>query len=233
MDDPALSPSGAYAVVERGHLRQWALRAVVPLAVLATNGAGLLDVAALPRHDLPGLSEGLETGLRVAGGSLVLAAAALRVAAKGVLVRKTTLTTGGVYRAVRHPFYLANIAGALGTFLIAGQLGAVVAAVWLAAASPLYAATIAGEDRALAALYPLEFAEYSREVRAIVPTLPPRSGPAARVTWANLVLEREPPRLLRFVAGAGIVFGLTLAGPAATAVLAASGLAFGISYGLR
>lgn len=233
MDEPSPAPAGAYAVVEHGHLRQWALRAVLPLAVVSTNGAGLLDVAGLPRHDWPGLSAGFETSLRVAGAALVVLAAALRVAAKGVLVRKTTLTTGGVYSVVRHPFYLANLVGAVGTLLVAGQAGAVVAVAWTVVAVPLYAATIAGEERALAALYPAEFADYALRVRALVPRLPAPGGATVRVTWANLVTEREPPRLLRFVAGAGIVLGFTLGAPASGAVLAVSALAFGVSYGLR
>lgn len=233
MVEPAPTPTGAYAIAERAHLRQWAQRAVLPLAVLATNGAGLLDVPGLPRHDAPGLPAALGDGLRIAGGVLVLASAALRVAAKGVLVRKTTLTTGGVYGAVRHPFYLANLVGAVGTLLLAGQCGAVVAAGWLAAAVPVYAATIAGEERALAALHPAQFAEYAARVPALCPRWTRRGAAPAAVTWANLVKEREPPRLLRFLAGAGIVLALTLPGPAATPVLAAAGLAFGASYGLR
>src|SRR5262245_46802059 len=105
------SETRAYAFVEGLHLRPWALRIVLPLAAFATNGAGRLDIAALPRHDAPAFLAHVETALRIAGGALVVLAAALRVLAKGVLVRKTTLTTGGVYGVVRHPFYLANIVG--------------------------------------------------------------------------------------------------------------------------
>jgi protein-S-isoprenylcysteine O-methyltransferase Ste14 len=209
------------------------MRVVLPLAALATNGAGLIDAPWLPRHDAPGLSPEAETWIRVGGGALVLAAAALRVAAKGVLVRKTTLTTGGVYGVVRHPFYLANLVGAVGTLLLAGALGAAVAAAWLVGASPVYAVTIRGEERALARLFPGEFASYAARVRALAPGMPPRVGERTSVTWANLVLEREPPRFLRFVGGAVLVCGLTSAAPASSAVLAAAALLFAASYLLR
>jgi protein-S-isoprenylcysteine O-methyltransferase Ste14 len=231
MDTPPSTPDGAYGVVERLHLRQWALRSVAPLAALATNGAGLVDVAWLPPSRL--LPPAAEAAIRGTGPLLVVVSAALRVAAKGVLVRKTTLTTGGVYGVVRHPFYLANLAGALGTFLVAGSLGAAVGAAWIVVAAPIYAATIAGEERALARLYPAEFAAYSAHVRALVPGRPPSPRPAARVTWANLSAEGEPPRLLRFLAGAVLVFGLTLTGPAATAALAVAAAAFAVSHALR
>jgi protein-S-isoprenylcysteine O-methyltransferase Ste14 len=228
--DDAPPADRAYAFVEGLHLRQWALRVVVPLAALATNGSGRLDAPWLPRHDAPAVFAPAETGLRVAGVALVVAAAALRVLAKGVLVRKTTLTTGGVYGVVRHPFYLANLVGAVGTFLCAGALGAAVCAAWLVVAAPIYAATVRGEERALARLFPSEFAAYAARVRALVPGLPPRVGERTAVTWSNLVLEREPPRLLRFVAGAAVVFGLTFAGAASAVVLGAAALLFAVSY---
>ncbi len=233
MTDGRRPPDPAYALVEGLHLRQWALRAVVPLAALSTNGAGPLDVAWLPTHDAPGLPPAAETALRIAGGGLVALSAVLRVLAKGVLVRKTTLTTGGVYGFVRHPFYLANLIGAVGAFLLAGALGGALAAAWLLVAAPIYAVTVRGEDAALARLYPAEFAVYAANVRALAPGAPPTGRPRAAVTWANLVAEREPPRLLRFLAGAALVFGMTLSGPASTAVIATAVLAFGASHLLR
>ena len=233
MPDAADPTPRAYAVVERWHARQWAVRAVLPLAALATNGAGPLDVRWLPRFDAPGLPPAVTTGLQATGLLLVACSAVLRVASKGVLVRKSTLTTGGVYGIVRHPFYLANLAGAFGTFLVAGQLGAVLGVFWMLLAAPIYAATIAGEESALQRLFPEKFERYARGVRALVPGRRPPDTPASAVTWANLRSEREPPRLTRLLAGAVLVFGLTLAGPASVAVLAAAALAFGASYGLR
>jgi protein-S-isoprenylcysteine O-methyltransferase Ste14 len=222
METNSPAPGAAYGFVERLHLRQWCLRAVLPLAALA---------AAASASQWPPLAA--EAAFRGTGVLLVVASAALRIAAKGVLVRKTTLTTGGVYGVVRHPFYLANLAGAAGTFLLAGPLGAAVGAAWLVAAAPVYAATIAGEDAALRRLFPEEFAAYASQVRALVPGRPPPGRPAANVTWANLVAEGEPPRLLRFLAAAAVVAGLTLTDGATIAVLAAAALLFGASHGLR
>ncbi len=225
-------PSRAYDAVERLHLRQWLLRAVVPLAAACTNGAGLLDVAWLPRGDVLGGPPGLAAWLRAAGLAAVLAAAGLRVLAKGVLVRRTELTTGGVYARVRHPFYLANLAGAVGTFLLAGPLGAAVAAGWLCLAVPVYAATIRGEEEALARVHPREWASYSLAVRALLPGARAADAPRLPVRWANLQAEREPPRLLRFLTGAAAVLALTLPPASGRALLAAAALAFGVSHGL-
>lgn len=224
---------GRYPLVEGLHLRQWAQRAVLPLAILATNGAGLLDVPWLPHAGALGVAPPADAAIRVAGGVLVAASAALRVAAKGVLVRRTTLTQGGVYGVVRHPFYLANLVGAVGTFLLAGPLGAVLAVAWIAAAIPIYAVTIAGEEACLARLYPDEFARYAATVPALVPRRLRRGGPPTPVTWANLRAEREPPRLLRFVAGAAAVAALTFGGTAAVVALCAAAVLFATSYFVR
>jgi protein-S-isoprenylcysteine O-methyltransferase Ste14 len=226
-------PARSYELVEGLHLRQWALRAVLPLAALATNGVGLLDTKGLLTSRGLGIEPTAAIAIRVAGAALVLGAVALRVAAKGVLVRRTTLTVGGVYGLVRHPFYLANLLGAAGTFLLAGPLGAAIALVWLVAALPLYAVTITGEERALARLYPEDFSRYAATVPALLPRRLRSVGPPAHVTWENLRAEREPPRLIRFVAGAAAVAALTFDGPAAIVALCAAGALFLCSYCVR
>lgn len=209
-------PDPTYARVERLHLRQVALRVVPALAVLSTNGAGWVRIGGLPAHDAPVVALGLPaatgTWLAAAGVLFVATAAILRVLAKGVLVRKTTVTTAGVYGLVRHPFYLANLVGAVGTFLLAGPLGAVVCAVWLAAAIPVYLVTIAGEEAGLRAHHGAAWDAYAARVPRLVPRPAPAfvrpglsSGGGPRPTWANLVTEGEPPRGLRFLAGAAVV----------------------------
>jgi hypothetical protein len=129
----------------------------------------------------------------------------LRVHAKGVLVRKTSLTTGGAYRLVRHPFYLANLIGVAGVFALAGTLGLAYASVFMVVAVPVFLLTIRGEEHGLRALYGAAFDGFARRVPALVP-LPGRLGPRprdpVRVSWTNLVREHEPARLLRFLAGA-------------------------------
>jgi hypothetical protein len=134
---------------------------------------------------------------------------------------------------VRHPFYLANLVGAVGTFLIAGLLGAVVGAAWLLAAVPVYAVTIRAEEARLARLFPERWHAYASRVGALVPGRPAASSPEVRVTWANLRAEREIPRCLRFLASAALVLGLTLPSPAGPVLVALAALGFGASYAVR
>jgi len=216
----------SYRFVEGLHLRQWLARATAPLAIACTNGAGLLDWDVLPRHDAPlawtGLPAEAETVVRVAGALLIVLAAWVRVESKGVLVRRVTLTTGGAYAWVRHPFYLAVLLGAVGLFLLSGALGVIVAAVWLSLAAPVYAATVAGEEDGLGTLFPDDWESYSRRVPRLLPLRgrrTPVEGTQVRVTWRNLVAEHEPPRLLRYFGATAAVGGCVVGGSAGLGLL--------------
>jgi protein-S-isoprenylcysteine O-methyltransferase Ste14 len=223
-----------YDRVEGLHLRQWALRLVPPLAILATNGAGFVALPALPAWDAPlracGAPPALGTVVTLAGGASVAAAAVLRVLAKGVLVRKATVTRTGAYAAVRHPFYLANLLGAVGTFALAGPLGALVAVAWLAAALPIYLVTIDGEEQGLRRLHGPAWDEYAARVPRLVPRGLPSRGVFAGMTWRNLVDEGEPPRCLRFLAGAVVVLACRLGDPWTWPVAAAGGTLWALSH---
>ena len=229
--------SGPYFRVERLHLRQWALRAVLPLAALATNGSGWIDLAGLPAWDAPlaGLASDARSAVAAAcwaaGAALVATSAWLRVCAKGVLVRKTTVTTSGAYGLVRHPFYLANLIGAVGVFVVAGPLGAAIGAAWLAAAIPVYLVTVGGEESGLRREHGAAWDAYAARVPRLLPVRP-SWGDGARITWTNLVTEGEPPRGLRFVASAALVAAARLGGPAATWTAAAAAVAWASSLAL-
>lgn len=230
-------PSRLYDFVERRHLRQWALRFVPPAAALATNGSGWIDVAWLPRHDAPlralGLPAAAGVGCVAAGAAAVAVAAVLRVLAKAVLVRKTVVTTAGIYGRVRHPFYLATLVGGVGTFALAGPLGVVAAAAWLVLALPVFLVTIAGEETGLRAAHGAAWDAYAAAVPRLLPRgrhAPAGAGEPARGTWANLVHEGEPPRGLRFLAGAALVVACRLGGTAGTVAACAAAAAFAGSH---
>lgn len=227
-----------YRVVEGLHLRQWALRTTVPLAILAANRAGhsalRVDIGWLPGADAPWLGgPTLDTAARAAGVLLVVTAAVLRVHAKGVLVRKTALTTGGAYRLVRHPFYLANLIGAVGVFALAGTLGLVYGAAWTLFAAPVYLITVRGEEDGLRTLYGSSWEAFTRRVPGLIPRpwrLGPRPAAAVRVTWENLVREHEPARLPRFLAGALTVAAVAAPATVGEVVLCLAVLLFVLSH---
>ena len=230
----------AYDRVEGSHLRQLVQRATLPLGVLCTNGAGPLDVPWLPRHDAPlrwlGVSDGtaaaLATWLPWAGGGLVALAAVLRVLSKGVLVRRTEVTSGGVYARCRHPFYLAALLGGVGTLGIAGPLGWTCTLAWLALAWPVYDVTMRGEEAGLSRAHGEAWDAYAARTPRLLPLGRPRGPDAARlrVTWRNLRDEREPPRLLRVLGNAVLVAALLFAAPWWAAGVAAALLLHGVSH---
>lgn len=204
--------SGVYERLERLHLRQ-AVQRLVPVAgALTLNGAGWLTVAFLPVHAATGRALGsspqADGAVAALGAAAVAGSAALRIAAKGVLVRKTEVTAVGVYSHVRHPYYLANLVGCVGVLLLAGAPGVVVALGWLALAFPIFHRTLRGEEAGLERVHGSAWTDYAARTPRLLPR-PLRAGsatPAGRgVSWANLVAEHEPPRLCRFIAGAAAV----------------------------
>ncbi len=226
-----------YDTVEGLHLRQWTARVVLPLALLASNGAGLLNVAALPRHDFPATTLGWRAAavsqLWIVGLVLVFAAALLRIAGKGVLERKTAVTTGGAYRWCRHPFYLAVVMGGVGTFLLAGGLGVLVACIWAVVACPVYALTVAGEEAGLQRLHGDKWRAYASRVPAFIPyrgAAGPQPEMPVHITWRNLLDEREPPRLMRFLGSAALVGGTAWGGAPGIAVATGGAILHALSH---
>ena len=227
----------SYRVVEGLHLRQWVLRPILPLGVLLTNGAGLLRIEALPTWgQWPRVDSEWHLATAVLGVLAVAYATWMRVGAKGVLVRKRELTTHGVYARVRHPFYTASLVGAVGALALAGPAGAVFAALWLIAALPVFLITIAGEEDGLSQLHPTAWKSFRTKVPARL--FPPLGWPGtpsacfARVTWANLRAEREPPRLLRFLAGPVAIVGARLGGIAGWTLVGLAALTIVLSHTL-
>ena len=228
--------SASYRLVEGAHLRQWLSRLAAPVAIACTNGAGLLEVSWLPRHDAPlawlGLPPTPAAWLSPIAAALIVAAVWLRVQSKGVLVRRTTLTTGGIYARVRHPFYLAIMLGSVGLLALAGPLGAIAAFLWIALAAPVYSVTVSGEEDGLGTLFPDAWEDYSRQVPRLVPIPGHRAamaGKDVRITWANLVAEHEPPRLLRYLGSVAAVLGCGLGGGLGTALLGTAAALFALS----
>jgi len=124
--------------------------------------------------------------------------ALLHFAAKGHLARRRVLSVEGPYRLVRHPFYLGNILLENGLLLWAGAWYAVP--VYMAVARFAYRATMREEEEDLAALHGGAWSAYAARVPAIVPwrlPAPPGGGPG--FSLANLLYERELPRLVRLL----------------------------------
>ncbi|MCG3134675.1 MAG: hypothetical protein HMLKMBBP_01996 [Planctomycetes bacterium] len=227
LPDVGASLPASYRVLERMHARQILTRLAVPLGVACTNGGPWLDVDWLPRlgagtGDGAAADSAVATALTVVACAVTADAALVRVAAKGVLVRKTTVTSEGVYGALRHPYYAACM-GFGATVLAAGPAAAIPAAAWLAAALVVFGLTARGEEAGLRAIHGAAWDVYAGRVPmlGLWHAKLPSGLRAAR--WANLVREGEPPRLLRFLAGTLVVFAFRFGGGTGTVLASAAG----------
>ncbi len=115
------------------------------------------------------------------GGALGILGLALRAWSAGTIHKNRSLTTSGPYAFIRNPLYLGSFLIGVGLSLAGGSWLWVFAFVAFFAAA--YAPTIAAEQARLAELFGARYADYAREVPALVPRLTPyrsgerRSGP--------------------------------------------------------
>ena len=136
---------------------------------------------------------------RFAAGMIVFALGAiLHFWSKGVLVRNWVLTTSGPYRAVRHPFYLANLIIDLGICLISGNL--YLLAAYVPAYLLTYLPTIRREEQFLRETYQETFDAYAARIPMLLPRNPAAFFGPLDFSWANIETEHEVARLLRILA---------------------------------
>ena len=133
----------------------------------------------LAKPDLPFLTIG---AVFVIGGLL------LRAAASGQLKKNEQLATGGPYAYTRNPLYLGSLVMAVGFAIAARSIWVIViiAAVFIA----IYLPVIRGEEEYLAARFP-EFADYSRRVPRIFPSLRRFEHAASSFRWQLYRKHRE------------------------------------------
>lgn len=231
LPDVTASLPASYRALERVHARAWLTRLLLPLGIACTNGGPWLDVDWLPRlagtdalsGPLSGSAAAWWNAAMLAGMILcTLDAACLRVAAKGVLVRKTTVTTEGVYSRLRHPYYAACLAAGAG-LLAAGWPGFLAGLVWTAVAIPVFYLTARGEEAGLRAVHGRAWEEYAARVPMVGPWFPESLRGVRQARWENLVREGEPPRLLRFVAIPLAILAFRTGGTAGTVLVSAAG----------
>jgi protein-S-isoprenylcysteine O-methyltransferase Ste14 len=113
--------------------------------------------------------------LLLAAGVIVLAQAFVRFAVEGLgtpapLAAPERLVVGGLYRHVRNPMYVAGLAAVLGEAMVLGQLGLVLYAAAVGAASVAFVHFY--EEPALRRRFGEPYERYRREVPGWWPRLP-------------------------------------------------------------
>lgn len=123
------------------------------------------------------------------GAVLAALGIAVRLWASGHVKKDKALATTGPYAYVRHPLYVGNHLITLGFCLASGLWWSIPA--WLALALFFYPQTIRDEDNLLRRLFPAEWEQWGRQVRALIPRLTPYGG-GARSEWSfNQSLRRN------------------------------------------
>jgi protein-S-isoprenylcysteine O-methyltransferase Ste14 len=147
-----------------------------------------------------GLIAGHTTPKWVAIGTpLLLAGMAMQLWAKGCLHQEKEVTSGGPYRFVRHPFYLANFILDISIVVMSGWwVLAVVAPVWWLI---VYVRVMRREEGVMAGLFGDAYADYRGRVPMLFPyrwPLPKSGAGGGGFSWHNPNLRRvELPRALR------------------------------------
>ena len=127
------------------------------------------------------------------GAALVFLGVALQVYAKGCLRQNQTVSMGGPYRFVRHPFYTANFLLDLGLAVMSGWWPLMVALPlwWLL----VYVPTMRREEAILTGLFPDTYPDYQRRLPRLMPFRRPLAGGGRRLLLAQQQHHRahRPP----------------------------------------
>jgi protein-S-isoprenylcysteine O-methyltransferase Ste14 len=134
------------------------------------------------------------------GLPISIAGLALRTWAAGCLAKNRQLATGGPYAYTRNPLYI-------GTLLVAAGLAVAARSGWLALLFAtvfllVYLPVIQNEEQHLRTLFP-DYAEYAREVPALLPTLRAKSPKSPNPFRVALYLKNQ-----EYNAGLGFLAGV-------------------------
>lgn len=131
------------------------------------------------------------------GLPISIAGLLLRGWAAGHLAKNMSLAEGGPYAYVRNPLYLGTLLVAAGLVIATRRwlLAALFAAVFVL----IYLPVIELEQQHLSKLFP-DYADYSRRVRSLWPTLHPAKS-AAVFQWKLYLRNQEYQALLGFLVG--------------------------------
>ncbi len=110
---------------------------------------------------------GITQGAMAVGFFLLAVGCFLHVITKGILIRNVTLCTKGVYRVVRHPYYLSSYLIDSSFCLLSGNYILLVLYPFLFVWS--YQPTMRKEDTLLAERYEDTFETYRKEVPGVFP----------------------------------------------------------------
>jgi protein-S-isoprenylcysteine O-methyltransferase Ste14 len=126
------------------------------------------------------------------GAALVMLGIAVRLWASGHVRKNKALATNGPYAYVRHPQYVGNHLITLGFCLASGLWWSYF--VWIALGFFYYPQTIAHEDQHLARSFPGVWEAWSKQTRALIPSLRPyRSGQAAQWSFRQSLRQNGEP----------------------------------------
>ena len=117
-----------------------------------------------------------------AGLVLLVAGAALRSWAAGVIRKHEDLTSEGPYALVRHPLYLGSFLMAVGVVEILEDR--IALAMVLTMIPTIYASVIQREERALAERFGLAWVRYAERTAVLIPRLP------TQIAWGEWHWER-------------------------------------------
>ena len=117
---------------------------------------------------------------------------AVRLWASGHVKKDKALATAGPYAYVRHPLYVGNHLITFGFCLASGLWWSFLG--WIALGFFYYPQTIAHEDKKLARLFPGQWEEWAREVRALIPRVSPyRAGQKAEWSFRQSLRQNGEP----------------------------------------